>query len=73
MVILTVLAMKLALKKKVITTKTYNQHMLALRELPGIIHGILNERSGFIHRLAHKYSGTRNWLYLGRGVYYPIA
>jgi len=73
MVILTVLAMKLALKKKVITRKTYNQHMRALQELPEIIQGILNERSGFIHRLAHKYSGTRNWLYLGRGVYYPIA
>ena len=73
MVILTVLAMKLALKKKVITRKTYNQHMLSLRELPEIIKGILNERSGFIHRLAHKYSGTRNWLYLGRVVYYPIA
>ncbi|MDA8560475.1 glutamine--fructose-6-phosphate transaminase (isomerizing) [Nitrospinae bacterium] len=73
MVILTLLAMKLALKKKVITRKTYNQHMLSLRALPEIIQGILNERSGFIHRLAHKYSGTRNWLYLGRGVYYPIA
>lgn len=73
MVIITVLAMKLALKKKVITRKTYNQHMWALQELPEIIQGILNERSGFIHRLAHKYSGTRNWLYLGRGVYYPIA
>jgi glutamine---fructose-6-phosphate transaminase (isomerizing) len=73
MVILTVLAMKLALKKKVITRKTYNQHMLSLRALPEIIQGILNERSGFIHRLAYKYSRTRNWLYLGRGVYYPIA
>ncbi|MBC8287291.1 MAG: glutamine--fructose-6-phosphate transaminase (isomerizing) [Nitrospinae bacterium] len=73
MVVLTVLAMKLALKKKVITRRTYNQHLLSLRELPEIIQGILNERSGFIHRLAHKYSGTRNWLYLGRGVYYPIA
>ena len=51
MVILTMLAMKLALKKKVITRKTYNQHMLSLRELPEIIQGILNERSGFIHRL----------------------
>ena len=73
MVVLTVIAMKLALKKKTITAKTYNQHMFSLRELPEIIQGILNERSGFIHRLAHKYSGTRNWLYLGRGVYYPIA
>ncbi len=73
MVILTVMAMKLALKKKVITRKTYNQHLQALQDLPEIIQGILNERSGFIHRLAHKYSGSRNWLYLGRGVYYPIA
>jgi glucosamine--fructose-6-phosphate aminotransferase (isomerizing) len=73
MVILTVLAMKLALKKKVITRKTYNQYLQALQELPEIIQGILNERSGFIHRLASKYSGSRNWLYLGRGVYYPIA
>ena len=73
MVILTLLAMKLALKKKVITRKTYNQHLRALQDLPEIIQGILNERSGFIHRLASKYSGSRNWLYLGRGVYYPIA
>ena len=73
MVIVTLLAMKLALKKKVITRKTYNQYLQALQELPEIIQGILNERSGFIHRLASKYSGSRNWLYLGRGVYYPIA
>jgi glutamine---fructose-6-phosphate transaminase (isomerizing) len=73
MVILTLIAMKLALKKKVITRKVYNTHLRALRELPEIIEGVLNERSGFIHRLASKYSSSRNWLYLGRGIYYPIA
>ncbi len=73
MVVLTLLAMKLSLKKKIISRKIYEMHLRSLRELPEIIQGILNERSGFIHRLAHKYSGTRNWLYLGRGVYYPIA
>jgi len=73
MVILTLVAMKLALKKKVITRKTYKLHLKALQDLPEIIQGILNERSGFIHRLASKYSKSRNWLYLGRGVYYPIA
>ena len=73
MVVLTLLAMKLSLKKKIISRKVYDKHLQSLRELPEIIQGILNERSGFIHRLAHKYSGTRNWLYLGRGVYYPIA
>jgi glucosamine--fructose-6-phosphate aminotransferase (isomerizing) len=47
--------------------------MDALKELPGIIQSILNERSGFIHRIAHHYCKTKHWLYLGRGVYYPIA
>ena len=73
MVILTLLAMKLGLKDKVITKKTYQGHLESLKELPGIIQGILNERSGFIHRLANKHCKNKNWLYLGRGIYYPIA
>ena len=73
MVIMTVVGLKLGLKKKTLTKKSYAQAMKALRELPGVIQGILNERSGFIHRIAHKYSGIKHWLYLGRGIYYPIA
>ena len=33
----------------------------------------MNERSGFIHRIANNYSKIKNWLYLGRGIYYPVA
>ena len=73
MVVLTLLAMKLGLKNKVITKKKHQEHLEALKELPRIIQGILNERSGFIHRLANKYCKNKNWLYLGRGIYYPIA
>ena len=51
----------------------YKKHLNELRELPEIIHGILNERSGFIHRIAHRYCKVKHWLYLGRGIYYPIA
>ena len=73
MVVLTLIAMKLGLKKKVISKKIYQQNYNALKDLPAIIQGILNERSGFIHRIAHKYCKNKNWLYLGRGIYYPIA
>jgi glutamine---fructose-6-phosphate transaminase (isomerizing) len=73
MVVLTLLAMKLGLKKKVITKKAYQEHLKSLKELPAIIQGVLNERSGFIHRIANKYCKNKNWLYLGRGIYYPIA
>ncbi|MBI2881677.1 MAG: glutamine--fructose-6-phosphate transaminase (isomerizing) [Candidatus Tectomicrobia bacterium] len=42
-------------------------------QLPGLIETILNERSGFIHTVAHRCLERTNWLYLGRGVYYAIA
>ncbi|MBI3025574.1 MAG: glutamine--fructose-6-phosphate transaminase (isomerizing) [Candidatus Tectomicrobia bacterium] len=33
----------------------------------------LNERSGFLHTAARQHQQMKNWLYLGRGVYYPAA
>lgn len=73
MLILTLIALRVGVKKKVLTKKEFNKSLAALGELSGIIQGILNERSGFIHRIAHNYCKIRHWLYLGRGVYYPIA
>lgn len=34
---------------------------------------MLNEKSGFLNSVAQDYSAICNWLYLGRGRYYPIA
>lgn len=73
MVILIRIALMLALRKKVLGKQAYEKSLSTLRELPGIIQTILNERSGFIHRIAHEYYKIKHWLYLGRGVYYPIA
>jgi len=73
MIILTLLALKLGLKKKKIKRREYDASIAVLCELPEVIQNILNERSGFIHRIANNYSKVKNWLYLGRGIYYPIA
>ncbi len=73
MILLTRTALKLGLKNKNLAKKTYDKHMESLRSLSGIIESILNERSGFIHRVAHNHRNVKNWLYLGRGMYYPIA
>lgn len=73
MIVLTLVALRMGLKKKIITQKNFKKHMSALRELPDIVQSILNERSGFIHRIAHRNAKIKNWLYLGRGMYYPIA
>ncbi len=41
--------------------------------LPDLLSETLNERSGFLHTSANKHMNMKNWLYLGRGVYYPAA
>ena len=73
MTLLTLIALRVGLKKNVMTKKQYNTSMAALKELPNIIESVLSERSRFIHRMAHRYSKVQHWLYLGREIYYPIA
>jgi len=34
---------------------------------------MINEESGFIRDLAKNTSHVRNWLFMGRGIFYPIA
>ena len=49
----------------------------ALREevasLSDLVLDTLNERSGYFHTAAHAHQHMKNWLYLGRGIYYPAA
>lgn len=41
--------------------------------LSALVSGALNECSGFFHTAAQEHQHMKNWLYLGRGVYYPAA
>ena len=49
----------------------------ALREevatLSDLVLETLNERSGYFHTAAQAHQHMKNWLYLGRGIYYPAA
>ena len=44
-----------------------------LRALPDAIQQLLDERSGEIAALATRHCHVGNWLFLGRGIYYPVA
>ncbi len=73
MIILISIALELGNMRKKITKKEKKRLEKELIKLPTIIQNILNEKSGFVNNIAQRYSGIKNWLYLGRGVYYPIA
>jgi len=47
--------------------------MKQLEGFPRLISDFLNERSAFVHNLAQRQARHHNWLFLGRGKYYPIA
>ncbi len=73
MIILLMVAIEIAVRNKKLTVKNKNEIERHISHLPEIIQKVLNEKSGFIHTIAQKYSHINNWLYLGRGKYYPIA
>ncbi|MBI3585276.1 MAG: glutamine--fructose-6-phosphate transaminase (isomerizing) [Nitrospinae bacterium] len=73
MIILLMAAIEIAVRNKKLTVKNKTEIERHISHLPEIIQRVLNEKSGFIHTIAQKYSHINNWLYLGRGKYYPIA
>jgi len=73
MVLLTRLALELGERRGVLSAAARQEHEAALVALPGQIETIVNEKSGLIRASAFRHAHTTNWLFLGRGVYYPIA
>jgi len=69
--------MRIALEAGIITGKLKTPQKKILEKefekLPSIISDFLNEYSGFAHSLAQRQAEHKSWLYLGRGIYYPVA
>jgi len=73
MIVLHRIALAIGLRKKIISPARKKKLVKGLMELPKYVSRTLNEKSGFVHSIAKRYCHIRNWLYLGRGLYYPIA
>src|SRR3970040_745892 len=66
------LALHLAKKRGMISSEVVACHLLELADIPKRIEAVL-AREEEIAALARKYKDARDFLYLGRGVSYPIA
>jgi glucosamine--fructose-6-phosphate aminotransferase (isomerizing) len=73
MILLARLAIELGARGGTLSAAARQEHERALAELPGQIETILNEQSGLIRAAAYRHARVQNWLFLGRGLYYPIA
>jgi len=72
LVALYLMALHLAQARKVLTSGEISLHLIDLAELPRKIEEFL-KREPEIAAVARKYKDARDFLYLGRGISYPIA
>ena len=72
LVALYLLALYLAIERGVLDSPRVRELLAELIRVPGLAMEILNEAHRF-QKLARKYASARNFLYLGRGINYPIA
>jgi glucosamine--fructose-6-phosphate aminotransferase (isomerizing) len=72
LVVLTMIAMKIAYEKGTIDQKRFNHLLNELHEIPGKAEIVLKQNDA-IKKLAEKYKDARDFLYLGRGYNFPVA
>jgi glucosamine--fructose-6-phosphate aminotransferase (isomerizing) len=67
------LALELAYRRQTLSPERIEQIIEDLRQLPGQIEQVLESQERYIEELAHEFSDTQDFIYLGRGINFPIA
>jgi glucosamine--fructose-6-phosphate aminotransferase (isomerizing) len=67
------LALDLAYRRQTLTPDRIEQIIEDLRQMPGHIEAVLESQERYIEELAHNFSETQDFIFLGRGINFPIA
>jgi glutamine---fructose-6-phosphate transaminase (isomerizing) len=67
------LALDLAYRRQAISVARLEQILTELRQLPAQIESILEVQERYVQELAHHFNETQDFIFLGRGINFPIA
>lgn len=67
------LALDLAYLRQSIPSTRLQEIINGLRQIPGEIEATLERQEHYIEQLAHEFAETKDFIFLGRGINYPIA
>ena len=67
------LALDLAWRRQTLTATRMEDILAGLRQLPAQIELILESQERYIEELAHSFAETKDFIFLGRGINFPIA
>ena len=68
-----VLALDLAYRRKALSLARIEEIILGLRKLPALIELILESQERYIQKLSTEFSQTQDFIFIGRGINFPIA
>ncbi len=67
------LALDLAWRRQTLTATRMEEVLVGLRQLPAQIELVLESQERYIEELAHNFAETTDFIFLGRGINFPIA
>jgi glucosamine--fructose-6-phosphate aminotransferase (isomerizing) len=67
------LALDLAYRRKTLSPERMEEILTGLRQLPSQVEVILESQERYIEELAHEFAETKDFIFLGRGINFPIA
>ncbi len=67
------LALDFASRRGTLSREKINNIVKGLRQLPGQIEEIIREQNRTIEAIAHQFSETQDFIFIGRGINFPIA
>lgn len=67
------LAVDLAWRRQTVTATRLEEILVGLRQLPAQIELILESQERYIEELAHNFAETQDFIFIGRGINFPIA
>ncbi len=67
------LAIDLAYRRKTVSPERLEEIITELRLLPAQIESILEVQERYVEQLAHDFTETQDFIFLGRGINFPIA
>jgi glutamine---fructose-6-phosphate transaminase (isomerizing) len=67
------LALDLSYRRKTLSPERLEEILTGLRQLPSQVEVILESQERYIEELAHDFAETKDFIFLGRGINFPIA
>ncbi|WP_242022174.1 glutamine--fructose-6-phosphate transaminase (isomerizing) [Microcoleus sp. FACHB-831] len=67
------LALDLAYRRSMLSASRLEELLVGLRQLPALVEIILESQEKYIEQLTHTFAETKDFIFLGRGINFPIA